>query len=149
MAGTLIEDRFETEASVETVWRVLMDFDRWATWNTLAARAPAVAVAGAPLRLWLKTGVGPGIFLPARFDRVEPGRFLTWKGGVPGLFHARHGFDLEALEGGGTRIRHHETFSGMLHSPVVRALGDRQVRTYRRVNERLAAAALSLDGPLP
>ena len=149
MAGTLIEDRFETEASVETVWRVLMDFDRWATWNTLAARAPAAAVAGAPLRLWLKTGVGPGIFLPARFDRVEPGRFLTWKGGVPGLFHARHGFDLEALEGGGTRIRHHETFSGMLHSPVVRALGDRQVRTYRRVNERLAAAALSLDGPLP
>ena len=148
MAHTLIEDVYETEAPADAVWRVLMDFDRWTTWNTLAARAPAGPEVGAPLRLWLKTGVGPGVFLPARFDQVERSRFLVWKGGVPGLFHARHGFDLVPLDSGGIRIRHHETFSGMLHAPVVRALGDRQVRTYRRVNERLAAAALSLDEPL-
>jgi hypothetical protein len=143
---TLLEDHLSTEASPAEVWEVLLDTARWGEWNTLLAEVPEGFETGAPLSLVIRLG---GLHIPARarLIAVEPERQLVWKGGVPGLFRARHGFDLAPALDGGTVIRHHETFWGMLHRPLLRALGERQRQVYRRVNEGLAAAALSRRSP--
>lgn len=137
---TLLAHTLETDASPAAVWAVLMDVERWAEWNTLTARAPEGLAEGKPFALGIRLG---RLTIPATatFIHVEPERHLVWRGGVPGVFRAVHGFDLEPTPSGGTRLRHHEDFSGLLHRPMLAALGQRQRGVYGWVNRRLAAEA--------
>ncbi|TNE90665.1 MAG: SRPBCC domain-containing protein [Deltaproteobacteria bacterium] len=139
---TLLEHTLETSATPAQVWAVLEEVTSWHAWNTLTAEAPDGLVVGGRLSLGIRIG---GLTIPAKavFTQVEPERFLVWKGGVPGLFRAVHGFDLSPTESGGTRIRHHETFGGALHRPMLLALGQRQRDIYGKINARLAKTAES------
>lgn len=137
---SLLEHTHETPAPPAEVWAVLLDLDGWTRWNTLTARAPQGIAVGSPLALGIR--LGP-LTIPAsaRFVRVEPERHLIWQGGVRGVFRAVHGFDLQPTASGGTRIRHHEDFAGLLHRPMLAVLGQRQRDVYGLVNRRLAAEA--------
>lgn len=143
---TLLEHTLTTSAAPASVWAVLEDAPRWGDWNTLLLVAPQGLALGAPLSLTIRLG---RLQIPARAEVVafESERSLVWAGGVSGLFHARHGFDLIPSADGGTTIRHHEAFGGLLHRPLLRALGDRQREVYGRVNKALAAAALARGAP--
>ena len=137
---TRLEDTLEIGATPERLWSVLIDLPGWATWNTLRATAPEGLAAGRPIQLVLRVG---RLQIPVRatLTCVSPAVAISWMGGVPGLFTATHGFDLSPTQRGGTLVRHHETFGGLLHRPLLAILGERQRRIYRAVNEGLARAA--------
>ena len=140
MATRNFSHELTTEASPEAVWRVLSDLPGWEAWNSLTGVASdGVRVGGV---LWLRVAVGP-FRLPARarFTEVVANQRLTWAGGLPGLFAATHGFELTPLQSGGTRIRHHEAFRGLLTGLMLALLGSEHADMYRRVNEGLAAVA--------
>lgn len=142
---TLIEHTLETTAPPEDVWAVLEATAQWPEWNTLTAAAPGGFEEGQAFKLGVIIG-SRTLPVTATFVQVERERHLVWQGGVPGVFGARHGFDLTPLDSGGTRIRHHEDFRGLLHYPLLFVLGDRQVRTYEKVNKGLARAAEAISG---
>lgn len=136
---SLLEHTITTTAPPSAVWAVLEDMAAWGEWNQMTVDRCAGFVEGGSVRFRLR--VARDMPVTARFVQVQPERHLVWAGGVPLLFKARHGFDLEPTEDGGTRIRHHEDFGGLLHYPLLWAIRERQQETYRLVNEGLRDAA--------
>jgi len=134
----------EIAASPEDVWETLVDLEGWSEWNMLDARAPDGIAVGKTLKLGIKLG---NARMPARatLSEVSPGIALTWRGGIPGVFHAIHGFDLSSAEEG-CKVIHHEIFRGAMVGVALRALGPDPASRYRIVNEGLKRVVESANG---
>lgn len=137
--------RFEAEAVIDAtpdaVWAVLADLPGWDRWNTVVPVAPPPLAPGVALTLALSRR-GRTVEVGVRVIVFEPARRLAWRGGVPGLLTAVHGFDLRP-EGAGCRIVHHETFRGLLAPLLPWVLGPGHAARYAAVHERLAAVLRS------
>jgi len=99
------------DAPPERVWSVLTDFGGYPAWNPL--------------------------LLEARGEAREGARRLVWKGGVPGLLHGEHYFELTP-EGSGTRFVQGEHFTGVLSLLLPAGLRKKLERGYAGMNEALA-----------
>jgi hypothetical protein len=124
-------------ASPDAVWAVLAELSGWARWNTVVPVDLAPLAPGSTLPLRLRVA-GRTLVATTRVVACEPGRALAWRGGVPGLFTAVHGFDL-LPSGDGTTIVHHETFRGPFAPLFLALLGPGKEARYGEVNARLAA----------
>ena len=84
------------DAPPERVWSVLTDFGGYPAWNPLLLEARGEAREGARLRVKAAAPGGSGrrLGFTATVVRVEHARRLVWKGGVPGLLHGEHYFEL-------------------------------------------------------
>ena len=71
---------------------------------------------------------------------AEPDRELRWLGRVllPGIFDGEHAFIIEP-QASGCRLRHEETFSGLL-VPAFGAMLDDTARSFAELNARAEAA---------
>jgi hypothetical protein len=102
-----------------TCFRRFVDFPSWRAWMPASfrpLRGPSGALAvGDRLRLRIGTGPLP-LLASATVVRVEQGREITWRGGVPGILVGEHSFYFEEGDAGGTRIRSEETWTGALAS---------------------------------
>ncbi len=77
---------------------------------------------------------------PMKILRLAPNREIAWGGGVPGVLTADHAFFFEEMEGGRTRIRSDETFTGLLTMP--RFLQ----KIFKKDMDRIGEAQLSAFG---
>jgi hypothetical protein len=133
------------------VWDVLADFRRYSEWNPLTVEAAGEAVAGARVRMRFLNLARPGATVrqTVTVTRAEPGRVLAWRGHVPLLFTGDHLFEL-AREGGGTRLFHSETLSGLVPRTFSDALIEgRFVPAYEACNRALAARLEALENVIP
>lgn len=116
-----IEAVVDVGASPQRVWEVLTDFPRYPTWTTYIQELDGHAEVGNRLRLVL----GPPDRKPYVVDvpvlEATPGVRLAWAAVIPGaawlphaIYTGVHEFVLADLPGGGTRLTHRETFSGLL-----------------------------------
>ncbi|MFT4625721.1 MAG: hypothetical protein ACI8PZ_004392 [Myxococcota bacterium] len=122
-------------APPSSVWRVLADTDAWPAWNPVQPGLRALLAPGAKGLVAVRAG-GRVAWLPIRMVAVDPERTLSWSGGVPGLFHAIHGFDLTP-EDDGTRVAHVEAFSGVVPLVLWRSLERQLLPRYSAVNRAL------------
>ena len=94
----LLEHTITTSAPPSVVWAVLEDIDGWGDWNTVTvARCDGFEVTKT---VRLRITQARNLAVDAAFVQVERERFLVWQGGVPGIFGARHGFDLQPTDDG-------------------------------------------------
>ncbi|MBP5867130.1 SRPBCC domain-containing protein [Streptomyces scabiei] len=111
-----ISSAVHIHSTVDQVWSVLTDFERFHEWNPFLVEASGRAEPGArlTLRFRLPDGGREMVFTPTVLES-EPGRLLRWRGrfGVPGVFDGVHSFELIAREGG-TDVVQTERFSGLL-----------------------------------
>lgn len=111
-----IDHTSELNADVDEVEALLRDIDRWPSWTPglLAVRRRDHG----PIRhksrftMVLKPKGALPAAIPCKVLRLEPG-ILEWGGGIAGSM-IRHSFQYEAIEGGGTRVRHLEYATGLL-----------------------------------
>ncbi|MGH8378215.1 MAG: SRPBCC family protein [Gammaproteobacteria bacterium] len=106
----------DIKAPPESVWQVLLDFPRYPEWSEFLAHIEGPAVPGSRLRVGMVgTNGSANVFKPMVLQ-VTPARTFRWLGnlGVPGLLDREHGFFLEYLFGGSTRLRQTVIFSGFL-----------------------------------
>ena len=61
--------------------------------------------------------------------------------GLPGLFDAEHVFTMEAREEGGTRLRQHEVFRGVLVPLAARSLDRGTLPAFEAMNSALKRRA--------
>lgn len=113
---TLLSSEIVIGAPSEIVWQVLVDFDSYPDWNPVEIEARGEAVIGAVVE---HTGKLPGrkpMTFKAKIIEASPTRALAWKGHivVPGLFDARHHFEIDLLGDDQCRLRQFEEFSGVL-----------------------------------
>jgi uncharacterized protein YndB with AHSA1/START domain len=82
-------------ASLETVWRIHTDIDRWSEWNPKIkqVRLDGPLAVGSMFR-W-KSG---GVSIVSVLQEVEPTRRIVWTGKAMGA-NARHVWDFEQREG--------------------------------------------------
>src|SRR5262245_32389545 len=106
-----VETEIQIDAPPEAVWSVLADFNRM-DWNPMFASVTGKIATGERLKVVLRK---PRITLRTRITVMDRPRVLEWRGhaGIPGLVGGLHAFEL-APANGGTRLLHHETFSGLL-----------------------------------
>lgn len=106
----------DINAPPEAVWEVLMDFPRYPEWSVFLAHIEGPAVPGSRLSVTLEPSGGKMHVFKPMVLQVTRLRTFRWLGclGVPGLFDGEHGFFLEYLFGGHTRLRQTEQFGGLL-----------------------------------
>jgi hypothetical protein len=128
----------DIEAEPETVWRHLTDLTGYAEWNPFITRASGDAEPGSRLELRMEPPGGRAVTVRPRVTKVFPGTALEWVGhlGVPGIFDARHRFDLFPTDAG-THLVQHETFTGVLVRPLRRSLDTRTRAGFEAMNDAL------------
>lgn len=104
------------DATADTVWRILADFDDYERWNPLITKAEGDARLGARLDLTLEPPdedrheITPEIFV------FRPGRKLSWQSRelLPGIADREYEVILEPLADGRVRVVQHMRFEGIM-----------------------------------
>ena len=111
-----IAAHIDIDAAPALVWRVLGDWAAYPEWNPVVVGLHGRQQAGARLVLSLHLPGRPRLTLRPRLEVLQAADELAWLGRalLPGLLDGRHGFQLEALESGGTRLHQTANLSGLL-----------------------------------
>ena len=125
----VIDETIEIDASPETVWRVITDFNRYCEWNPFVIGCESTLRVGDPIDM--RVHVFRSFAQPQRetITHHEPGRRFCY--GVPdmpfGAMRSQRCHQVSRLEGGRTVYQSHFDLSGWL-SPIVSFLLGRQLR---------------------
>lgn len=109
-----IDTKIDIDAPPCAVYETLAAFERYPEWNPYHVRVAGSDVVGESLDVRVSRPDGVIVDVPhVRLFEAEPCRALVWGGGIPGVFHGEHRFDLRERKGGGTHVSHTEVFSGL------------------------------------
>lgn len=127
----------EFTASLETAWKVLIDFSSYAEWNPFIIKANLQEKT-----LSITTYVAndkPRHFKPNIISFI-PNKALSWKGkvGFEFLLNAEHGFYLEEIGHGRIRLTHKEQFGGILAGLISQDQRDRIKNAFEKMNSAFA-----------
>jgi hypothetical protein len=135
-----VHTEVDIAASATRVWDVLTDFVAFPEWNPFIRRIDGVLTPRARLSVKIQPPGGRAMTFRPRVLRVEPERHFAWRGStvVPGVFDGEHSFTLEP-RGGGVRLVHGETFSGLLVPLLRRSLDTTTRQGFGAMNAALKA----------
>jgi hypothetical protein len=136
-----IDTEILIHATPARVWTVLMDFAAYPSWNPFILSIEGQAEPGETLRVTMHPpGSSAQTFKPKVLRADAPEAFI-WRGSlpIPGLFTGEHSFQLTRA-GDGTRLRHSESFSGIL-VPFLRKMLVRTEEGFNQMNAALKARA--------
>jgi hypothetical protein len=138
-----LRTEIDIDASPETVWEILTDFDSYAEWNPFIVSSTGNPVLGERLTNRMQPPGGKATTFKPTVTEVEPNQAFEWLGrlGVPGVFDGRHRFELSEAEAGGTRLVHSETMSGVLVPFMRKSLDTTTLSGFRAMNDALKARA--------
>jgi hypothetical protein len=98
-------------ASPEKIWAILTDAAKYPEWDPVAERIEGRIALGEKVTAYTK--LSPGRGFSAKVTEFEPGRKMTWSGGMPlGLFTGIRTFTLVPQADGTVEFTLRETFSG-------------------------------------
>jgi hypothetical protein len=120
----IYESAAEIQASPEAVWDVLTDAAGYPRWDSGVQAVDGRIAAGE--KITVRSEANPGRAFPVKVTEFEPGRRMTWSGGMPlGLFKGVRTFRLTP-SGDGTRFVMREEYTGPLLPLVARSMPDLQ-----------------------
>lgn len=111
-----IESTIIINASIESVWSVLTDFDQYNAWSPTIKQFFSIPLVGQRSKVRLEQPDGPSMTMNPMFLTIIPQKELRWKGSlfVSGLFDGEHYFILETKSDKETLLTQGEHFSGLL-----------------------------------
>jgi hypothetical protein len=142
----MIATAVDIDAPAGAIWQVLTDFAAYPEWNPFIRRIAGELRVGARLEVTVQPpGRKPMTFRPT-VRVAEPGRELRWLGRVliPGIFDGEHAFIIDERQGG-CRLRHEETFRGLLVPAFGAMLKDTE-QSFVAMNAALKRRAESRPG---
>jgi hypothetical protein len=111
------------EADPDTIWAILIDAGAYPDWDNGVVRIDGDIAPGERVKLYSELDPKRGHAI--KVVRFEPGRGMTWKGGMPlGLFTGIRTLELAPEGDGVTRFTMEERFSGPLLPLIGRSLPD-------------------------
>ena len=140
-----IETAIEINASAETVWKILTDFDAHPSWNPFVREISGVPREGERLRVFIQPAGSKGMMFKPTVLKAEEDRELRWLGKlfIPGLFDGEHYFRIEPIGENRVRFVHGENFSGILVGLFAKSLDKGTADGFRAMNEALKRRAES------
>lgn len=111
-----IESEVTVEASRETVWRILTDFEGYSRWNPLMTTAAGDARLGAELEVVLEPPQGDRQDVSPEITIFRPDRKLAWisRELLPGISDREYEVILEPLGDERVRVLMHKRFEGIM-----------------------------------
>ena len=126
------------DATPEQVWEALADFGGWDAWNPTLFHASGPPAVGSQVRMTLR--LGP-FKVPMRQQilAINAPHELVWRSLQPvqSALDVVRRFNIEALEGGRSRLLQSETTNGFLGAIEVRLLGKAITKGYRNLGQAL------------
>ena len=140
----------DIQASEKTIWRVLVDFYAYPSWNPSVIRARGEVRTGAQLSIrvrmawWLSPELEPEVI------SAEPGRELCWRATLfrPWLFQAEHRFLIERRSPDAVLFTQQEVYGGILADALLAVFGSGIHRGFAQMNQALKSVAESAEGSL-
>lgn len=112
------------DATPDQVWSVLVDGAQWSDWDSGVDKVDGTIADGAKLKVYMRAG-GDRAF-PLTVTSFEPGRAMTWSGGMPlGLFRGVRRYTLTPA-GSATEFRMREEYTGPMLPLIWRSMPDLQ-----------------------
>jgi len=132
-----IETSTDIDASPAEVWSVLVDVDAYPEWS------PSPVVVDGGLEEGATVGLPDGT---ARVVELDDGTRMVWETttGVIGVFDGARTFELEPIDGGGTRFTQSEEFRGVAVPFVSGNLRDDVAPGFHELNAALRERAEAL-----
>ena len=111
-----IESQVTIEASRETVWQILTDFEAYSRWNPLMTAAEGDARLGEEIQVDLRPPDSDTQTVSPQITVLRPKRKLGWMSRelLPGVADREYEVILEPLDGGRVRVVMHKRFEGIL-----------------------------------
>jgi hypothetical protein len=111
-----LDTEIEIDAPAEEVWAILTALDAYPSWNPFIRSASGEVREGALLAVTVQPPGRSEFSFEPKVLVVSPNRELRWRGKlwIDGLFDGEHAFAIEPLDGDRVRLRHWESFSGVL-----------------------------------
>lgn len=111
-----IASEVTVEASRETVWRILTDFESYARWNPLMTTAEGDARLGAHIRVDLRPPDSDTQEVSPEITILRPNRKLAWMSRqlLPGMADREYEVIIEPLDDERVRVVMHKRFEGIL-----------------------------------
>jgi hypothetical protein len=111
-----IESEITVDASEETVWDVLTDFDSYSRWNPFITQASGEARVGSALALQLKPPGGELRSVEPEVSIVKEDRKIRWqyRTYLPGVADREYEAIIEPLDDGQVRVIQRTRFEGVL-----------------------------------
>jgi hypothetical protein len=111
------------EASPEAVWAVLTDAPAYPTWESGVVRVEGTIAPGETIKV--VSEANPGRTFPVKVTEWDPGRKMSWAGGMPlGLFKGVRTFTLTPEGSGATGFTMREEYTGPLLPLIWRSMPD-------------------------
>lgn len=111
------------QASPETIWAILTDASGYAGWDSGVEGVDGTIAPGETIKV--RSEANPGRTFPVKVTDFQPGRSMTWTGGMPlGLFKGVRTFRLSPAGDGATRFEMREEYTGPLLPLIWRSMPD-------------------------
>ncbi|HWM07396.1 MAG TPA: SRPBCC domain-containing protein [Actinophytocola sp.] len=119
------ESSARIDASPERVWAVLSDGAGWSGWESGVERVEGRIAERAKVKIF--TEVSPGRAFPLTVTDFEPGRGMTFAGGMPlGLFRGVRRYTLTPVSDTQTEFTMREEYTGPLLPLIWKSMPDLQ-----------------------
>jgi hypothetical protein len=113
----------EIQATPDAIWSILVDGARYAEWESGVVSVAGTIAPGQTIKV--VSSAAPGRTFPVTVTEFEPGRSMTWSGGMPlGLFKGVRTFRLTPTPEGATRFDLREEYTGPLLGLMWRSMPD-------------------------
>jgi hypothetical protein len=111
-----IQTEIEIQASPNTIWNILMDFDHYPDWNPFIKSISGVETEGGQLVVFLQPPGENGMTFKPSVIKNKQNQEFRWLGKVAGgvFFNGEHYFILKDQGNDSTQFIHGEKFTGLL-----------------------------------
>lgn len=143
-----IETEILIHASKSQVWKVLMDFENYGTWNPFIKEIAGPAIVSDFLDITIEMKPGSSMNFKPVVLKADANIEFRWKGKlfVKGLFDGEHYFILEEQADGKTLLKHGESFTGLMANPLYTMISGDTKRGFESMNVALKAACERVVG---
>ncbi len=127
------------KASPEKVWAVLMDFEKYPTWNPFIKSISGQATVGKQLVARIEPPKASGMTFKPNVVALVVQKEFAWLGHLlfAGLFDGLHRFELIDNKNGTITFVQSEDFSGILVPLFAKMLDNQTVNGFNLMNEAL------------
>jgi hypothetical protein len=134
-----IKTELNINAPAKDIWRKLMNFSEYSSWNSFITKITGAQVVGSKLSVEISPpGKKSSLFNPTLIQ-LDENKAMRWVGamGSEKLFRGEHYFCLESIDETTTRFIHGEIFSGWLSKPLLAMMGKSIRAGFVAMNEGL------------